>query len=170
MKKLSILMMAVALGAMATAQEAAKNITVRGGVSWPTGDPGKTIKKNGFSAGLTYGLKSQGYEGKMMDTAVYLDYHKVSGSGAHVTSWGLGYQASSTLGNGQGTMPLMGGFGLGYYNVSATGMNSGGVLGGKLFVSTALSQGLSLTTSYNLVGSKNGVKPSYFAVELGFKF
>jgi len=187
MMKFTALILIAGCSTFVFAQSAKTNpFSLRVGMSWPTDSEVKAIKKNGITFGLGYELSSKPVDGKLTKGGIYLDYHKLSSGGSEVTSWGIGYHAMQnlTMGNA-GTPPVMAGLGLGYYSVKGqarpvqtgggealtAGQNTtSGRLGGKAFVSCTLGRGVDLVAAYNLIGSKDGIKPSYFSVELGYKF
>ena len=161
---------------------------VNAGVGYPTHQSVKDMKKSGFNFGFTYEVPNCPVAKSMGEGAkgtAFLDFARVAGNGNKSETWGLGMQWSRLLSTG--STAVSGGIGLGLFNVHAAiapapgGGGSGNALsagessttwrlGGKAFVTLPLSQGLSLTASYNLIGARDGINPSNFGVSLGYKF
>jgi len=174
MKKYTSIALIVAFGAQAYAQGVTSTnpFSVRAGITWPSDSTIKdTQSKTGMTAGLDFNPTANPTATRkvpLLPTSFYLDYHKVSGHGLKTESWGIGAYVLSVYAPENPALKFN--VGVGYYSVKATGVSSSWRLGGKAGVSYNFDKSFSVTAAYNMIGEKNGVKPSYLSLELGYKF
>jgi hypothetical protein len=163
----------VAMAAPATAP-VSEPTTIKVGAFFPTnGNDSNAAGATQITAGIDYAITKTTQTNPTIPS-VYFDYQGGSRNGGHEDTYALGVAVRGESFSSSGTNPYIG-VGIGAYDVDAKKGNNGTDknnvdFGGKIFAGLEFKGGFLVEANYQILPSEDGINPSGFGAQVGYRF